>query len=146
MVYLNAQFDEQDGRFSPDGKWIAYRSNESGVSEIYVQSFPLSNTKVPISTGGGSEPQWSHDGTELFYLRADRTLMAVPITHTPAEPARPGLPTPLFRVPPVLDEGIAARSYAVGKDGKRFLIANGDSARNAVPLTVALNWRAGVKK
>jgi serine/threonine protein kinase len=145
-VYLNAQFDEQDGRFSPDGKWVAYRSNESGVSEIYVQSFPLSNTKVPISTGGGSEPQWSQDGTELFYLRADRTLMAVPITHTPAEPVRAGLPTPLFRVPPVLDEGIAARSYAVGKDGKRFLIANGDSARNAVPLTVALNWRAGVKK
>jgi hypothetical protein len=143
--YLHSEFDEQEGRFSPDAKWVAYTSNESGVPEIYVQSFPLSNTKVPISTGGGSEPQWSYDGTELFYLRADRTLMAVPITHSPAEPLKPGLATPLFKVPPVLITGNTSRSYAVGKDGKRFLIANGDAA-NAAPLTVVLNWRAGVKK
>jgi serine/threonine protein kinase len=146
FVYLNTQFDEQEGRFSPDARWVAYTSNESGVSEIYIQSFPLSSTKVPISTGGGSEPQWSEDGTELFYLRADRTLMAVPINHTPADLLKAGLPTPLFRVPPVLDTGITARSYAVGKDGKRFLIANADSTANAVPLTVVLNWRASVKK
>ena len=146
VAYLNTQFDELEGRFSPDAKWVAYTSNESGVHEIYVQSFPLSNTKVPISTGGGSEPQWSEDGTELFYLRADRTLMAVPITHSPADPFKPGLPALLFKVPSVLVTGITSRSYAVGKDGKRFLVANGESAGNAVPLTVLLNWRAGVKK
>ncbi len=63
--YLQTQFDEQDGRFSPDGKWVAYVSNESGRDEIYVQSFPLSGAKFQISTGGGSEPQWRKDGTEL---------------------------------------------------------------------------------
>lgn len=147
-VYLNTQFDEQEGRFSPDGKWVAYTSNESGVSEVYVQSFPLSNTKVPISTGGGSEPQWSQDGTELFYLRADRALTAVRITHTPADPFKPGLPTTLFKVPPVLStsRNQNSHSYAVGKDGKRFLIANGDSAGNAAPLTVVLNWQQALKK
>jgi eukaryotic-like serine/threonine-protein kinase len=143
--FLHSEFDEQEGRFSPDAKWVAYTSNESGVSEIYVRSFPDSNTKISISTGGGSEPQWSYDGTELFYLRTDRTLMAVPITHTPADPLKAGLAAPLFRVPPVLITGNTSRSYAVGKDGKRFLIANGDAA-NAAPLTVVLNWRAGVKK
>jgi hypothetical protein len=72
--------------------------------------------------------------------------MAVPITHTPADPFKPGLPAPLFTVSRVLVTGITARSYAVSKDGKRFLIANGDHAGSAVPLTVVLNWRAGAKK
>jgi hypothetical protein len=71
--------------------------------------------------------------------------MAVPITHTPADPFKPGLPAQLFKVSPVLVIGIMSRSYALSKDGKRFLIANGD-AGNAVPLTVVLNWRAGFRK
>jgi serine/threonine protein kinase len=146
FTYLNTQFDEEEGRFSPDGKWVAYTSNESGISEIYVQSFPLSDVKSPISTGGGSEPQWSKDGAELFYLSADRTLMAVPISRSAAEPFKPGLPKALFRVPPVLITGLTARSYAVSNDSKRFLISNGDGTGNSPPLTVILNWRAGIKK
>jgi len=144
--YLQTQFAEMEGRFSPDGKWVAYTSDETGVSEIYVQSFPISGAKFPISTGGGAEPQWSKDFTELFYLSADRTLMTVPITRSAAEPFKPGLPKPLFRVPEVLVSGITARSYAVSNNGKRFLISNGDGTGNSPPLTVVLNWRAGVKK
>jgi Tol biopolymer transport system component len=79
FAYLQSQFDEQDGRFSPDGKWVAYVSNESGRDEIYVQSFPISGAKFQISSSGGSEPQWRNDGTELFYLAADGKLMAAPV-------------------------------------------------------------------
>ena len=145
----HTEANEQEGRFSPDGKWVAYTSDENGVQEIFVQSFPLSGAKFQISTGGGSEPQWSplgsRDGMELFYLSVNRTLMAVPISRSATEPFQPGLPQTLFHVPPVLIEGITARSYAVGNDGKRFLVSNGDQA-SSPPLTVVLNWRAGVKK
>lgn len=65
--------------FSPDGRWVAYVSDESGHIEVYVQSSPLSGEKRQISTNGGSEPSWRKDGTELFYLAADRNLMAVPM-------------------------------------------------------------------
>ena len=146
VPYLNAEFNERNGRFSPDGKWVAYTSNESGVDAVYVQSFPISGAKFQISDGGASEPQWSADGTELFYLATDRTLMVVPLARTTAEPFRPGLPKAQFTVPPVpgLDE--LNNSYAVGNDGKRFLISIGDGTGSAPPLTVMLNWRAGVKK
>jgi serine/threonine protein kinase len=146
VPYLNAEFNEQNGRFSPDGKWVAYTSNESGVDAVYVQSFPVSDAKFQISDGGASEPQWSTDGTELFYLAADRTLMAVPITRTAAEPFRPGLPKALFTVPSVPGGDVNLISYAVGNDGKRFLVSIGDGTGSAPPLTVMLNWRAGVKK
>jgi Tol biopolymer transport system component len=144
--YLDSQFDEGDGRFSPDGKWVAYTSNETGVSEIYVRSFPLSDAKFPISTGGGSEPQWSKDGAELFYISTNRTLMAVPVDRSAAEPLKPGLPKALVPVPLVLISGPTARSYAVSNDGKRFLISNGDGTGSSPPLTVFLNWRAGLRK
>lgn len=144
--YLNTQFAEEEGRFSPDGTWVAYTSDETGIAEVYVQSFPLSGAKYQISTGGGSEPQWSNDGAELFYLSSNRMLMAVPITRSGAEPFRPGLAKELFRVPPVLVTGITARSYAVGKDGKRFLVAASEGNGSAPPLTVVLNWLSSVKK
>ena len=65
--------------FSPDGRWIAYESDESGRLEVYVQAFPLTSEKDRISTGGGTGPAWRKDGAELFYLAADRNLMAVPV-------------------------------------------------------------------
>jgi len=100
--YLQTQFDEQEGRFSPDGKWVAYVSNESGRDEIYVQAFPPSGAKFQISSGGGSEPQWRMDGTELFYLAADQMLMAVPVKlgRSGSESFQVGLPKPLMAVPP----------------------------------------------
>ena len=96
--YLQTEFDEQHGRFSPDGKWVAYTSNESGRQEVYVQSFPVSGAKFQISSGGGREPHWRKDGTELFYIGEDRTLTAVPVKlgGSASEPFQAGQAKPLF--------------------------------------------------
>jgi eukaryotic-like serine/threonine-protein kinase len=146
--YLETQFDEQEGRFSPDGKWIAYFSNESGRDEVYVQSFPLSGAKFQISRDGGTEPQWRSDGNELFYLTADRNLMAasVELSRSASEPFQVGQPKLLLSVPPVFSNGFARRSYAVSSDGQQFLITDAGGAGSSPPLTVVLNWQAGLKK
>ena len=96
--YLDSPFDDNDGVFSPDGHWIAYASNESGRPEIYVRDFPLTNQKVQISTGGGTDAAWSKNGGELFYLAADRNLMAVPYRAT-ATAFEPGVGKALFPLP-----------------------------------------------
>jgi serine/threonine protein kinase len=136
--YLQTQFNEQGGVFSPDGRWIAYVSDESGRDEIYVQAFPLSGEKHEISTGGGSEPYWRKDGTELFYLGTDRNLMAVPVKL--GTTITPGSPTSLFPVP----ASAQRNSYAVTGDGRRFLISR--LAGEMPPITVVTNWPAGLKQ
>jgi Tol biopolymer transport system component len=140
--YLQSQFNEQAGAFSPDGHWIAYVSNESGRDEIYVQSFPLSSSKFQISTGGGSEPCWRMDGTELFYVSGDRNLMATPIKLSPA--FEPGLPKRLISVPAIANQN----SYAVSADGQRFLVINPTEKKPEQPVTatVLVNWQAALKK
>ena len=145
--YLNSQFDEAEGKFSPDGRWVAYVSNETGRNEIYVQSFPPSGVKFTISTGGGTQPQWRKDGTELFYLAADQMLMAVPVKlgRPPAEPFQPGSPKPLFALPQYLG-GFVGRDYAVSNDGQKFLVSTVEGSGESPPLTVVLNWQAGLKK
>jgi len=142
--YLQTQFDEQDGAFSADGHWVAYVSNESGRNEVYVQSFPLSGAKFQISTAGGTEPYWSRDGTELYYVAANQNLMAVPVKFGPSFEA--GVGSALFPVP-ALANG-SRHSYAVSGDKQRFLVsapAGGETAA-ASPLTMVLNWQAGLKK
>jgi serine/threonine protein kinase len=136
--YLQTQFNEQAGAFSPDGHWVAYVSDESGRNEIYVQAFPLSGEKHQISSGGGSEPYWKKDGTELFYLAADRNLMAVPIKL--GTTLTPGTPKALFPIPVSEQQ----HSYAVTADGQRFLVSR--LAGEMPPITVVLNWEAGLKK
>jgi eukaryotic-like serine/threonine-protein kinase len=138
--YLQSQFDEQAGAFSPDGHWIAYVSNESGRDEVYVQPFPLSGSKFQISTGGGSEPQWRADGTELFYVSADRKLMVVPTKLGGGFQA--GLPKSLISVP---GNG-SHRSYALSNDGQRFLVVVPTEGGSSPPVTVVLNWQAGLHK
>ena len=145
--YLQTQFDERHGRFSPDSHWVAYTSNESGREEVYVQSFPPSGAKFQISTGSGREPQWRKNGTELFYISGDRMLMAVPVRlpSSTSEPLQAGQPKPLLRVP-VLDTFIVGRSYEVSNDGQRFLMPALASGATAPPLTVVLNWQTQLKK
>src|SRR5262249_9382222 len=91
VLYLQTEFNEAHAQFSPDGKWVAYSSDETGRPEVYVQSFPISiGTKRQISTIGGDQPTWRHDQKELFYLGADGKMMAVPVkmngTFEPGEP------------------------------------------------------------
>jgi Tol biopolymer transport system component len=143
--YLQEPYNEQDGLFSPDGQWVAYVSDESGRKEVYVQAFPRPAEKVPISTGGGSDPAWRRDGTELFYLAADRKLVAVPfkVGRGPGGPTfEPGVPESLFSVP----GNLTSRSYAAAADGRRFLVSMPTGDASASSITVVLNWAATMKR
>jgi eukaryotic-like serine/threonine-protein kinase len=143
MLFLQTPSNEHQAEFSPNGKWVAYTSDESGKSEVYVQSFPASGGKSLVSTDGGADPRWRQDGKELFYLSPDRKLMAVPVNgETTFEP---GVPKGLFqtRVPAltVYDRNL----YAVTKDGQRFLINTLVDETISSPITLELNWSAGLK-
>jgi eukaryotic-like serine/threonine-protein kinase len=139
--YLASPFNEANGVFSPDGHWIAYESDESGRPEVYVQRFPDTNPKVQISTGGGTDAAWSKNGGELFYLAADRNLMAVPYRAT-VTTFEPGAGKVLFPLP----GNVVRRSYAVTGDGRRFLIGKPVDENISQPITMVLNWLDELKR
>jgi Tol biopolymer transport system component len=144
--FLQTEFTEAQGQFSPDTHWIAYASNESGRAEIYVQPFPASSGgvgKTKISEGGGTYPRWHRDGRELFYISGDQKLMAVEVTSGPAFKA--GIPKPLFQTR--LRPGAGGYfNWDVSADGKRFLINTPAAASAEAPVTVVTNWQAALKK
>jgi Tol biopolymer transport system component len=135
-------FEERDGQFSPDSRWIAYRSNESGRFEIYVQPFPGPGHKERISTNGGAQVRWRRDGTELFDVALDGRLMAVPIRVAPdGRDLKPREPVALFATrigPPI--QGASECEYVVSSDGQRFLM-NTLTSEAAPSIGVILNWR-----
>ena len=140
--YLQStSFDQMEGQFSPDGRWVAFASNESGPYEVYVQSFPASNAKTQISTGGGVWPEWRADGKELFYISADKNLMAVSIKT--GDVVAGSVPTVLFPMNAKAGNGY---SYAVAADGQRFLINRLVEGNNPAPITVVLNWTSDLKR
>ena len=128
-------FNQTRGQVSPDGRWIAYYSGESGRAEVYVTSFPKPAGKWPISKGGGTQPRWRHDGTELFYVAPGRLVTAVRITAGSTFEA--GAVTPLFT--------IRGNSYAPTADGRRFVTDEPIGEVGSRPITVVLNWIAGMK-
>jgi Tol biopolymer transport system component/DNA-binding winged helix-turn-helix (wHTH) protein len=136
---LQTPADELQGQISPDGHWIAYTSNESGVWEVYLQSFPEPGAKRTISIGGGTEPHWRRDGRELFYLSLDRTLMSVNMTLGSAPPAIERA-RPLFRAAIPDSPGVFVNYYAVSADGQRFLICAVDRTGKEERETVLVNW------
>ena len=140
--FLQTEFNEQQAQFSPDGKWIAYTSDESGASEVYVQTFPASGGKWRVSTGGGVQPRWRRDGRELFYIAADQKLMAVDVKLGATFEA--GVPKVLFgtRVPTLRN---FRNHYAVSADGQRFLINSTIEETSSTPISVVVNWTAEVK-
>jgi eukaryotic-like serine/threonine-protein kinase len=111
--------NEMHARFSPDGRWLAYASDESGRFEIYVQAFPVAGRRVLVSTGGGKQPAWRADGRELFYLAPDRTLMSVRVQA--GETFDVSDAEPLFRAP-VAEQDVGREHYAPSADGQRFLV------------------------
>jgi Tol biopolymer transport system component len=127
---------EHSGRFSPDGRWVAYNSNESGRDEVYVVSFPAADVRRQVSTDGGRFPRWSRTGGELFYWR-DSTLMAARVTT--AGDFQRGQLTPLFTMG---DADPAYERWDVATDGRRFLIAGHNPATPAREIHVVLNWNA----
>ena len=140
---VQTDFEEQGGQFSPDGKWIAYQSNESGRVEIYVQPFPGPGNKWPISTNGGSQVRWRRDGKELFYVALDGRLMAVPI-RVASNAQAPDIGEPVTLFAPALGGAVQQadyrHQYMVSSDGQRFLVATVSEEANS-PITVILNWK-----
>jgi Tol biopolymer transport system component len=135
-------FDEYRAQFSPDGKWIAFQSDESGRDEIYVQPFPGPGSKWPISTSGGTQVRWRRDGKELFYVALDGRLMAVPFSAMlKIQVAEVGVPVPLF-APPLggaIQQADFRHQYMVSPDGQRFLVATVGEPANS-PISVIVNW------
>jgi Tol biopolymer transport system component len=137
IIIANTPFEELNGQFSPDGRWVAYETNESGRFEIVVQPFPVPKGKWQVSTGGGVQPRWRADGKELYFIGPERKLMAVSVTASSSSFAA-GTPVALFPVAPPSGAGTANKhQYMVSSDG-RFLV---NTVLNDPPITVLLNWK-----
>ena len=141
ISFLQTQFNETSGRFSPDGRWVAYSSDESGRYEVYVAPFPGPGGKWQISTAGGVWPRWRRDGNEIFYLSPGRALMAAAVNGKGSS-FEVGAVKLLFQTRAT---GQVDR-YAVSADGQRFLINTAPEQEASVPITVVVNWTAGLKK
>ena len=137
---VRSEASETDGRISPDGKWLAYASNESGTWEVYVTAFPGPGGRWQVSNGGGVQPVWSRTGKEIFFLAGDRKLMAAPCATGPTFEV--GAPKALFQTLARYTGNVA---YDVAPDG-RFLVNTLVGAGAAPPITVVMNWEAALKK
>jgi eukaryotic-like serine/threonine-protein kinase len=145
QLFLKVPSAIKNGQFSPDGKWVAYASNESGKWEIYITSFPDAHGKWQVSNGGGDQPRWRGDGKEIFYLAADGKILAVPVKE--GANFNPGAPIALFQAN---QRALVATSellaYDVTPDGQRFLINTHVKNGEIQPMSVVLNWDAESKK
>ncbi len=139
-LFLRTEFNEQQGQFSPDGRWMAYVSDESKSFQVYVRSFPPSGGKWQVSVGGGTEPRWRRDGRELYFITPDKKVMAVPVKLGATFEA--GVPKELF-VSRISSSslGVAGYNYAVTGDGQRFLINSSIADARQDPITVVVNWK-----
>ena len=143
FAVVQTAFEEKDAQFSPDGRWIAYQSNETGQFEIYLQQFPGPGGRQRISTAGGAQVRWRRDGRELFYIALDGRLMAVPIRFASnGQAVDAGTPAPLFatHVGGAVS-GLDRQQYVVSPDGQRFLMSVVPEDPNPPPITVILNWK-----
>jgi serine/threonine protein kinase len=142
---MQAKWTVRNAQFSPDGRWVAYASNESGGMEIYVSTFPGGSGKWQVSNAGGVEPRWRQDGKELFYVSAEGKMMAVEVK--PGGNFEAGSPVALFqthRRQPVSSQDVF--SYDVSGDGQRFLIITKLDEANAAPPSIHLNWASELEK
>jgi hypothetical protein len=149
-LLANSTADEVHAQISPNGRWIAYESDESGAGEIYVQRFPSGGGKVRVSSSGGVQPRWRRDGRELYYLArvtvgGDQTgegrMIAVAFEETPE--VRLGQAVTLFEGGFVFTGGLGTiANYDVTADGQRFLVATRTGTREESPITVITNWQS----
>jgi Tol biopolymer transport system component len=145
---VQTRFDEPYGNLSPDGRWLAYESNESGQSEIYVRPFPGAGGKWQISTAGGVQVRWRHDGQEIFYIAPDGRLTAVPISvASDGQTLTVGASMPLFQTHLAAGPGIVAgrAQFVVAPDGRFLMNVSVDDALPAAPITIVQNWQAALK-
>ena len=126
FAVANSKFDERDVRFSPDGRWVAYQSNESGRFEIYLQPFPGPGSRIPVSTNGGVQVRWPRrQFEELFYIGLDGKLMVVPVTMSTAGAIKTGAPSVLFptNVRAATNRDQLRQEFDVSPDGRRVLMS-----------------------
>jgi Tol biopolymer transport system component/predicted Ser/Thr protein kinase len=140
FLYLHSEALLEHSRLSPDGRWLAYVSNETGRNEVYVQSFPKPARATQISIDGGGYPRWRRDGKELFFISADQKMMGVPV-NTGAS-FEVGVPKALFEI--AFEPGSGAW-YDVSKDD-RFLIPATLARGSGLAMTIVVNWTEGLKK
>src|SRR5262249_42497097 len=139
---VRTEGNDGSGAVSPNGKWLAYASDMSGRSEVYVQRFPDGGGKRQISTSGGENPRWRSDGRELFYYSGDGKIVSAAVTNVESLDMSAAVPLFQFRAGTAPGFG----SYAVTSDGKRFLIDTVVENEANSPLTVVVNWMAEAKK
>src|SRR5215469_2000602 len=141
--YLNASYANSGGELSPNGRWLAYVSNETGRSEVYVTAFPEAKGKWQVSSSGATTPRWRSDGRELFFSQIDGILMAAEVTA--------GKDSFTFAsIKPLSDrrvfQGATSSTWDVFPDGQRFVMAAIKPEGIHAPLTLVTNWRAELKK
>ncbi len=131
-IWIQSAFNLREPHFSPDGRWLAYVSDESGRNEVYIESFPARESKWQVSVDGGTEPRWRNDGRELFYVDQARMLMGVAISSSD-----PGLslsaPHAVFRMP-------VGGSYEPANNGQRILMSSPAEGSAQAPINVVVNW------
>jgi len=145
--YLKTEFNESQAQFSPgpEGapggapRWMAYVSNESGRTQVYVQPFPVSGGKFQISSEGGYQPRWRRDGKELFFIASDARLMSVEVKTAPKFEAT--VPKALSQTRILAAAGQFAHHYDVTPDGRRFLINSQLQETASAPITLVMNWQ-----
>jgi Tol biopolymer transport system component len=138
MPILQDNFRSRQAIFSPDARWIAYVSNESGRDEVYIRGFPPGEGKWLISSNGGTHASWRRDGRELFYMSPEGVLMAVEIAPA-GSGIRPGIAHALFQT-------LGASAYAAASDGKRFLINAAIEDQSPPGINVIMNWSQLLRK
>ncbi|MGI0148983.1 MAG: TolB family protein, partial [Thermoplasmata archaeon] len=141
---LSAAFNNMGARLSPDGRWLAYESQESGVSEIFVQGFPEASVRLRVSSAGGTQARWRGDGRELFYVSPDRKVMVVEVSRS-ADGFETAPPRPLFqtRILPTIE---ARNHYDVSPDGRRFLVNSRRPEDASLPINVVVGWAPEKRK
>ncbi|HKA17217.1 MAG TPA: hypothetical protein VKN18_02775 [Blastocatellia bacterium] len=132
------------GKFSPNRRWVAYESAETGTVEVYVREFQGSGRRWQVSAGGGLWPDWRRDGKELFYLSGGK-LMAVDVKASDSS-FEPGVPKLLFERGLDSSSAVSTHSFAVSGDGQRFLIPVPVEELSSAPITVVMNWPADLKR
>jgi len=146
FAVTKSPFNETQAQISPDGRWVAYTSNETGRDEVYVQSFPVAGRKRQVSSDGGAMPRWRSDGKELFFLATNQFMTAVPVTDPSSLTF--GAPVKLFRTRLVVEgsesTGLATK-YDVSPHGDRFLLRYPPEDPGP-PITVVINWQRALKR
>jgi hypothetical protein len=153
VAFARSTFNETEPALSPNGRWLAYVSDELGINEqrdVYIQAFPGGGKKIHVSadTRGGQQPRWRRDGSELFYVAPDKRIIAIPV-ESAGDPLRLGPARPLFQTMIGSETGVGTRaSYDVTRDGKKFIVAESPagSAGADAPFTLLVNWRSAVAK